>query len=494
MGRISNEERLDRDRAYLRTANRREMERSLLGFTVVTYPGHYDVGWFHLELCDLLDRFLVAVAEKRSPRIIVTVPPRHGKSELISRRFPAYALGKYPDLNVISCSYSDDLVKRFSRDVQRIMDSAIYRSAFPDVVLPRSEAVAADPGRSKLYTRTADLFELPGHKGSYRAAGVGSGITGMGADCLIIDDPIKDDEQARSANLRQSLWNWYTSTAYTRLSPGGGVIVVMTRWHMDDLVGRLLAEQAEGGDKWEVFDFPAIAEREEPHRHIGEPLHPERYDLTALAAIKAAVGTRVWSALYQCRPVPDGGGIIHEDWIQYYDTPPKDFEKIVMSWDMTFKDADTSDFVVGQVWGRVGSSFYLLDQVRGRWSFVDTVSRVVALCQKWPRATRRLIEDKANGSAVIDVLRRQVPGIIPITPKDSKEARCNAVSTLFEAHNVVLPSPRRAPWIRDYVGELIQFPAGAHDDQVDATTQALADLRTGGRIHAANILALAGVH
>ena len=128
MGRISNEERADRDRAYLRTANRREMERSLLGFTVVTYPGHYDVGWFHLELCDLLDRFLVAVAEKRSPRIIVTVPPRHGKSELISRRFPAYALGKYPDLSVISCSYSDDLVKRFSRDAQRIMDSATVSS------------------------------------------------------------------------------------------------------------------------------------------------------------------------------------------------------------------------------------------------------------------------------------------------------------------------------------------------------------------------------
>ena len=330
MGRISAEERADRDRAYLRTANRREAARSLLGFTVITYPGQYDVGWFHLELCDLLDRFLVAVAEKRSPRIIVTVPPRHGKSELISRRFPAYALGKFPDLNVISCSYSDDLVKRFSRDVQRIMEGPIYRSAFPGVTLPRSEAVAADPGRSKLYTRTVDLFELPGHKGSYRAAGVGSGITGMGADCLIIDDPIKDSEQAGSANLRQSLWNWYTSTAYTRLSPGGGVIVVMTRWHMDDLVGRLLAEQAAGGDKWEVFDCPAIAEREERHRHIGEPLHPERYDLDALKAIKAAVGTRVWSALYQCRPVPDGGGIIHEDWIQYYDTPPKEFEKMVL--------------------------------------------------------------------------------------------------------------------------------------------------------------------
>ena len=232
----------------------------------------------------------------------------------------------------------------------------------------------------------------------------------------------------------------------------------------------------------QVINYPAIAEHDESHRKTGEPLHAERYPLEALNRIRAAVGERDWAALYQQHPVPDGGGLFKEQWIQYYrqaDLPSK-FDKLVTSWDMTFKDGAGSDYVVGQVWGRAGAKFYLLDQVRGQMDFVKTKAAFVALAEKWPHAVRKLVEDKANGPAIISELRDKVAGIIPITPKESKEARAYAVSTLWEAHNVYIPDPQEIKWVgRDFIPELLSFPAGAHDDQVDAMTQALNDLKVG---------------
>ena len=458
---------------------KRHARQNLADFTLYTYPT-YLMGWFHKEVCEALDQFLADVLAKKSPRLILTAPPRHGKSELVSRRFPAFAFGRCPDLQIIATSYGADLAQRFNRDVQRIIDDDVYRSLFPETTL-NGRNVRTDSRNA--FIRTSDLFEIVNHKGAYRSCGVGGGITGTGADILIIDDPIKDRAEANSPTVRSNVYDWYTSTAYTRLSPGGGVIVMNTRWHCFDLAGQLIDKmQSEEGDTWQIINYPAIAEHDEPHRKAGEPLHAERYPLDALNRIRAAVGERDWAALYQQHPVPDGGGLFKEQWIQYYrqaDLPSK-FDKLVTSWDMTFKDGAGSDYVVGQVWGRAGAKFYLLDQVRGQMDFVKTKAAFVSLAEKWPHAVRKLVEDKANGPAIISELRDKVAGIIPITPKESKEARAYAVSTLWEAHNVYIPDPQEAKWVgRDFVPELLSFPAGAHDDQVDAMTQALSDLKVG---------------
>ncbi len=468
----------------------RKARTDLAAFIQLTYPS-YQMGWVHRLLCQKLDHFVEEVVARRSPRLLILMPPRHGKSEIATKRLPAYFLGRHPEMSIISASYSASLATRFGRAVQQIMMDDVYSLIFPDVLLPgTTRAQMRGYGRDCVYTRTADLFETCGYGGSYRCTGVGGGVTGMGADIFLIDDPIKDRAEADSFTIRENVWDWFTSTAYTRLAPGGGIIVVMTPWHMNDLSGRLLEEAENGGDKYEVLRFPAIAEHDEEFRKEGDPLHAQRYSIEALHRIQRVVGERDWSALYQCRPVPQGGSMIKESWLTYYTTPPTEFDKMVMSWDMTFKDNDHSDYVVGQVWGRKGVDYYLLDQVRGRWSFTETLRILIALCNKWPKVVRKLIEDKANGTAVIDVVRKHIQGVIAVNPKDSKESRLNAVSTLFESHNVHLPHVSIAPWIRDYASEMLQFPAGAHDDQIDATTQALSDLQSAGRIAPENILAL----
>lgn len=445
---------------------------TLIGFLLATSPT-YQMGWVHAEICGELEAFLAAVRRKESPRLLLTMPPRHGKSEIASRRFPAYALGRDPDLSIIATSYSADLASRMNRDVQRIIDDEAYRAIFPGTRL-----CGKSSGEG---IRTADLFEIVGHRGVYRSAGVGGGITGMGGDIILIDDPIKDRAEADSPTIRNRVWDWYTSTLYTRLAPGGGIIVIQTRWHMDDLAGRLLEAQRSGqGDAWRVVNFPAIAEEDEPHRKAGEALHPERYPLEQLQAIRAAIGSRDWAALYQQRPAPDGGAIFRAEWLRFWlpKELPQTFDRMCISWDMTFKDGDDSDYVVGQVWGRKGADFFLLDQVRARMSFTATLAAFRALADKWPRAQRKLVEDKANGPAVIDSLRHAVPGIIPVEPDGSKIARAHAVTTFFEAGNVHLPHPSVCNWVADYVAELTSFPAAAHDDQVDATTQALRDMQS----------------
>ena len=436
--------------------------KGLSYFTLHTKPD-YLLGWVHKEICDELDRFLQDVADKKSPRLIITMPPRSGKSELVSRRFPAFALGRNPELQIIATSYSSDLSQRFNRDVQRVIDDEKYFELFPKTKLNNSRVRTDSRGS---YIRTSDLFEIVGHAGAYRSCGVGGGITGQGADILIIDDPIKDRAQAGSKTIRDSIWDWYTSTAYTRLSPGGGVIVMATRWHTDDLIGRLIQRMGEG-DTFRIVNYPAIAEHDELHRKAGEALHPERYPLSTLLQIQKTIGSRDWEALYQQHPVPDGGALFKLEWFRRWTATslPPEFDHTLMSWDMTFKDSKNSDYVVGQVWGKKGPNFYLLDQVRGQWDFVKTKEMVRVLAHKWPRVVRKLVEDKANGSAVISELKSTVSGFVPITPTESKEARASSVTPYFEAGNVFIPEDSAAPWVPHYVSELLEFPAGSHDDQ-----------------------------
>ena len=449
----------------------REARNNLLSFISVTYKD-YKIGWVHQEICETLDLFLKDLIDGKRPRLIITMPPRSGKSEIVSRRFPAYFLGKYPDLSIISVSYSATLAEDFCRDVQRIIDSDEYKAIFPNTKLSDK--------KDKNYKRTSDIFEIVDHKGVYCSAGVGGGITGKGCDILIIDDPIKNRQEANSENTRKKIFDWYSSTAYTRLSPIGGVIMMCTRWHLDDLIGKVLSDKNQ--KPFHVISYPAIAEHDEPHRKQGEALHPERFSLEILNEIKSTLSTADWLSLYQQKPVPEGGAIFETSKLRYYDetSEPKRFDQVVGSWDMTFKENKTSDFVVGQLWGRKGSEFYLLDMVRDRMDFVKTLKVFINFANKHKNCNCWLVEDKANGTAIISTLKKHISGIIPITPKESKQERAYAITPYLEAGNIFFPKNQN--FTKDLEEEMLQFPAGVHDDTVDSMTQALNYFRTKKRV------------
>ena len=449
----------------------REARNNLLSFISVTYKD-YKIGWVHQEICETLDLFLKDLIDGKRPRLIITMPPRSGKSEIVSRRFPAYFLGKYPDLSIISVSYSATLAEDFCRDVQRIIDSDEYKAIFPNTKLSDK--------KDKNYKRTSDIFEIVDHKGVYCSAGVGGGITGKGCDILIIDDPIKNRQEANSENTRKKIFDWYSSTAYTRLSPIGGVIMMCTRWHLDDLIGKVLSDKNQ--KPFHVISYPAIAEHDEPHRKQGEALHPERFSLEILNEIKSTLSASDWLSLYQQRPTPEGGAIFEVSKLRYFDesSEPKRFDQIVGSWDMTFKANKTSDFVVGQLWGRKGSEFYLLDMVRDRMDFVKTLKVFINFANKHKNCNCWLVEDKANGTAIISTLKKHISGIIPITPKESKQERAYAITPYLEAGNIFFPKNQK--FTKDLEEEMLQFPAGVHDDTVDSMTQALNYFRTKKRV------------
>jgi len=442
----------------------------VLDFTCYTKPD-YEVNFHHTLICDYLDRFICGDI----PRLMFFMPPRHGKSELVSRRLPAYIFGVDPDASIISCSYGADLASKMNRDVQRIIDSREYQKLFPDTQL--SEPYTRSTVGS--FLRNSDFFEIVGHTGAYRSAGVGGGITGMGCNYGIIDDPVKNREQANSETYREAVWEWYTSTFYTRLEKDAQILLTMTRWHEDDLAGRLLAQAEKEGEPWTVVSLPAIAEEERHHqdpRNPNEPLWPKKYSLERLQSIKVVLGPYQWSALYQQHPTPAHGELLKRHWWRYYlELPDKipNFHEIVQSWDMAFKDTESSARVCGQVWGRIYANFYLLDEVAAKMDFPATLKAVLQMTRKWPHAVKKLVEDKANGPAIIAMLKNRVPGLVPVNPQGSKIARASAVSGLIEAGNVYLPHPTIAPWVDDFVYECSMFPQGRYADRVDTMSQAL---------------------
>jgi predicted phage terminase large subunit-like protein len=473
-----------------------DARRSLLSFVVYTCP-YYDVNWHHRRICEKLEAFL----RGECPRLIIMCPPRTGKTELASKRFPAWALGRDPDTTVIATSYGADLAGSINRDVQRIMDTEEYRKTFPDTRLNDANArtVAGN------WLRNSDTFEIVGRRGAYVSAGVGGSITGKGGHILIIDDPIKNSEEAHSQTYRDKLWDWYTSTLYTRLASINpkGILLMLTRWHEDDLAGRLLrrAEEDPRADQWDVISFPAAAEHgptaDDP-REEGDPLWEGPFPRERLESIRASTTPMVWSALYQQHPSPAEGNIFKRQWWRFWypkgvTPPPPEIVRVsdqefvecgqrelpdkltqhTQSWDMSFKDTKSSDYVSGQVWAEFGADSFLLDQLWGRMDFIATLAAVRALTNKWPMALAKLVEEKANGAAVISSLQREIAGLIPIEPLGGKEARAVAASPAVFAGNVWLPHPAFHPWVRDFIEEHAAFPNGTHDDQVDAETQYL---------------------
>jgi len=400
--------------------------------------------------------------------------PTHN-SELVSKWFPVWLLVAYQRLaarkhyRVVLVSYADDFAGDFGGNVRDI----INENAKTFGLMVKGDTSA------KNHWRTTN-------GGDMRAVGIAGQITGMGADMLIVDDPVKDWEEANSETMLAKQWGQYRSTLYSRLEPGGSVVVVMTRWHSNDLVGMIQREMADGGEVYEEIRLPAIAEENDIiGRKEGEALWPERFPLERLNVIKHTVDPKhklivtpsIWAGLYQQRPAPAEGGMIKRHWWRRYSElpPPRPgkptWDKLVQSWDCAFKNLKDSDYVVGQLWGMRGADLYLLDVVRGQMDFPETIAAVKKLSTRWPGALAKLIEDTANGPAVISTLAHEVPGLIPFkTRGKSKTDRASAASPLAEAGNVFIPEGIVGD---TFIDEAASFPHGTNDDQVDAWSQAV---------------------
>ena len=718
----------------------RKARDSLLDFTTYTFKA-YETNWHHELICDYLERWYSGEIK----RLMVFSPPRSGKSELVSRRLPAWIFGKDPDCAIIATSYGMDLASKMNRDVQRIITSDEYHRVFPETSLSGRAVRTITAGES--YLRNTENFEIVGHKGIYKCAGVGGGITGMGGNCLsgdtlimttdgqisietliyiehkpkvlsynhdseqlewkdivawrcnnsrdivsiqtvrgdeiratsghrfftvqhgykeanclrrgdtiirlqhpwkmyslwnkyftkrtsslstmllqnqacnnnfkmfnvrnrirakigrfsknettyirkrqsflrfmrerrniysrnwkieiykkkpigcssyrrksskqysrkfgyavqkvsqskskttydeidmvrklctteipvydiqvegnsnffanqilshnclIIDDPVKDRKQAESKAYQDSVMDWFSSTLYTRrMDDNARILITQTRWSQQDLSGKLLdlAKTDPHADQWTVLSLPMIAEdplSPEDPRQVGEPLWPERFSMESLLATRSVMGQYDWAALMQQNPVASGGTIFNRGWWKFYDDDPQilqyNMQEILQSWDMTFAGGDKSDFVVGQVWGRKGADKYLLDQVRFQGDFNRTMNEFRLLNAKWPKATRKLVEKKANGDAIISSLQHEIAGIIPVMPLGGKMVRAQAVAPEVESGNVYLPGPKYAPWIHDFLDEISAFPNGKKDDIVDSFSQSLANMTIRGII------------
>jgi len=441
---------------------------------------------------DLIAAKLTDLALGEFNKVMFLLPPRHGKSMTVTESFPSYFIGKDPSRRVIAVSYSGFLAQRYGRlNRQKVED---FGAELFGIKVSKEQHASVNWG-----------LRAPA-RGGMISAGVGSGVTGEGADLLIIDDPIKNRAEADSVAYRERIWNEWQSTLIPRLQPGGAVILIQTRWHEDDLAGRLLATEP---DEWQVFNLPAQCDEPDNDllgRQQGEYLWPAYgFDQEWGAKRQKEVGTRAWNALYQQRPAPSTGAILKRHWFNFWcykgqadqlkavtlpvpeslgggyvqkapEELPEDLESITQSWDMAFKDSKHSSYVVGQVWGAHGARRYVLDQIRKQLDFPATIRAFEQLCGKWPESQQKWIEDKANGPAVISTLQGKIGGIIPVRPEGSKEARGHAISAEVEAGNVYLPHPQLAPWVWDLIEECAVAPYGATDDMFDALTQAISKL------------------
>lgn len=435
--------RLSQQAAATELLARRKARGGLLDFTSYTNPT-YVAAAHHRLIAEKLE----AVERGEILRLMITMPPRHGKSELASRRFPAFFVGRNPKKQIITASYSSDLASDFGREVRNIVDSPEYGNLFKVSLAQDSKAA------NRWHTSDG---------GMYVAAGVGASITGRGADLLLIDDPFKDRQEADSELQRNRVWDWYTSTAYTRLMPGGAIVVINTRWHDDDLSGRLLHEQKQGGDKWEVLSLPAIDS-------AGAALWPEWYPIERLEQIRSVLPARDWNSLYQQNPVPDDGDYFKKDWFGEYD--PADLPRLTIYCASDYAvTADGGDFTEHGVFGvDQNDNVYVLDWWYGQTSPDVWIDRKCDLVLKHKPmcwfGESGVIRRSTEPFMIKRMNERQAYCRVEWLPSIAdKTARARGIQARASMGKVYLP--KKATWLDHVMGQLLRFPAGQHDDAVD---------------------------
>jgi len=439
-------------------------------------------GWHIEAMCDHLE----AVFRGQIKRLVINVPPGSGKSIITSVLWPVWCWVQDPGWRFIIGSFDESLVAR--RDGTKVLDivrSKWFQQRWGDRVMVKGK----EPSLGEFYTT----------KGGMRfATSVGGKVLGRHAHAIVVDDPTKP--QTMTDGTLADTRRWKQETTASRLLPGGAYVLIMQRLHSNDLAGMAEEEnETEGGAKYEFLRLPMRFEEVQraatsigfvdPRKEEGELLWPAYKDEAEVSQQEKDMGGResgVVAAQLQQRPAPAKGLLFEKDWFQHWTALPEKFDFVVDSWDCTFKDTEKSDYVVGQRWARAGAKFYLLARVRGRWNFPRTVAEMRAFLARGdlPKPQAVLVEDKANGPAIMATLGKEVPGFVAVNPEGGKVVRAQAVTPLYEARNVLHPNPgivrnglRPYVWVEEHEGELMKFPKGKNDDSVDATTQALTYLR-----------------
>jgi predicted phage terminase large subunit-like protein len=459
---------------YLTRLGRERLEPFLELVWPILEPGTpYQSNW-HIGL---MAEYLEAVTHGQIQQLVINIAPRYGKSLLTSVIWPVWEWISHPTRRWLFVSYSDLLAHRHGLDRRRLLQDEWFRQHYPHVRLTSDQHAKSEFHNTR--------------RGAMIAASMGGSITGKGGDRIVIDDPHSPD-QAESDGQRQHAIDRFRTSLSTRLDSKryGATVVIMQRLHVRDLSGVCL----ELG--FEHLNLPALAPKRTtivfPRskrtvvREADEPLWPQREGKDELEKIRATLGTYNFAGQYLQNPIPRSGGYFPREWWNYYDmlilTPDM---RIVQSWDLSFKDGDGSDFVVGLVAAHIGGEIYLLDRFKAKASFVDTCRAIRDMVKKYPTTSAILIEDAANGPAVVDTLKKEIPGIIAVSPEGGKQARANAVQAQFEARQVFLPNPvgrageHRAErvWVEDLVTTCAAFPKGPYDDDVDALTQLMIYLK-----------------
>lgn len=407
------------------------------------------------------EKMLAGEIPKHTQRLIFSVPPQHGKSMHITETLPSYFISKFQEESAIVASYGDDLASSFGKKNRDKIKQ--YGKEIFNVELDSSSSGVKE-------------FGLKNHRGSAKFAGILSGITGKPANLMIIDDPIRNREQANSETIREKIWQEWKDTLRTRIHPCSIVIVILTRWHEDDIVGRLLDTDHGKVMDWDYNNIPLLCDSiDDPlQRQLDEQVIPNRFSEEEIEEIKSNPDT--YNSLYQGHPTAAEGNIIKTEWWKYYDELPI-CKYWVMSVDATFKDTDGSDFVTVGIWGKLGKNYYLVDLINQRLDFINTITAITTMENK--HKDKKLhavyIEDKANGSGIITVLRHRFDNVVAINPKDSKVTRVWAVTPIIQAGSVYLPKFHAIT--ESFVNQCSAFPRGAHDDMVDNMTQALSQLK-----------------
>ena len=453
----------------LRELTKRNMEKSLSLFAqhcwhIVEPATPYKHGWHIDAICEHLE----AVTDGRIRNLVINMPPRHMKSMLVCVFWPCWVWATKPESRWLYSSYAQSLSIRDSLKCRRIVESRWYRDNWPHVKLN------LDQNQKARFENT--------HTGYRVSTSVVGSATGEGGDFIVCDDPHKVGD-VPSERIREQVVNWWNEEMSTRGNDPKRVakVIVAQRVHENDLCGYVLQQ---GGYEHLCLAAEFDGHRsktalgwKDPRKNEGDLLWSDRFGRDELDELKKRLGAYAAAAQLQQRPAPAGGGLFREDWWQFWDEFPASMDEIIQSWDMAFKGTKKGSFVVCQVWGRVGADFYLLDQLRKRMTFPQTISAFKEMYARWPMTQAILVEDKANGPAIIDTLKGSIPGIIPVQPDGSKIARASAISALIEAGDVKIPNPKHYPWVVDFLRECGSFPVGPNDDQVDAMSQALERMR-----------------